>query len=232
MKQRLIAILLATAFYLTACSKKEETKPSSETSPAISTETEMTTTTEATTTTSASTETTPKYSYETQLGPFVSSLDTFEVRSESITDMDWDVKIGNNENTTHGENLSPQLSWDEVEGASCYAVYMLDISANNWMHLKYLVEGATSLELGEVPDYVTAPKGRGYCGPYPPAGSTHAYVIYVVALKSADTKIGGMVNVAGKDTEALFTALDTTTSGETGNVIAYGELGGAYCSDW
>ena len=80
-------------------------------------------------------------------------------------------------NTDDGENLSPAIAWDAVEGANSYAVLMFDITAN-WMHwvVTDLPADTLSLEEGayEKPDYV---------GPYPP-GSTedHVYVIEVFAL--------------------------------------------------
>ena len=48
----------------------------------------------------------------------------FNVTSEDLHGVYWDVKISHDK----GEDLSPQLSWDPVEGATCYAVYRCGIS--------------------------------------------------------------------------------------------------------
>lgn len=146
------------------------------------------------------------------------------ITSSSLVNGAWDVQITK---VDGGENLSPQLAWDAVEDASCYAVYMLDLNAANWMHMKYLTE-KTSLTFGEVPDYLMTEDYTGYKGPYPPSGS-HEYVVYVVALKEADVDLPGKMDMNGTDDiKDMMSILDVTKEGKSGNVIAYGELSGTY----
>lgn len=137
------------------------------------------------------------------------------ITSENLVDGVWDMKVIK---TDGGENLSPQLAWNEIEGAGGYAVYMLDLSAGHWMHMRYLSSDA-ALELGEDEKYV---------GPYPPGGE-HEYVMYVIALKEADIELPGFMdngNYLGMP--KLLETMNLTKSGETGNVIGYGELSGTY----
>lgn len=143
------------------------------------------------------------------------SYDTFALTSENLVDGVWDMKVVN---TDGGENLSPQLSWEPVEGATCYAVYMLDLDAYNWMHMKYTTTN-NYLELGEDGLYI---------GPCPPS-DTHQYVLYVVALKEGVEKLPGRMASGGvDDIYSYMQQIDVTMSGETGNVISYGELSGTY----
>lgn len=158
-------------------------------------------------------------------GGSVEELDPeIAITSSSLVNGAWDVQITK---VDGGENLSPQLTWDAVEDASCYAVYMLDLSASNWMHMKYLTE-KTSLTLGEAPDYLKTEDYTGYKGPYPPSGS-HEYVVYVVALKEADVELPGKMDMSSMDDiKDVMAALDVTKEGKSRNVIAYGELSGTY----
>ena len=100
------------------------------------------------------------------------SLPSIMLTSENLHDGVWDAEISN---TKQGANRSPQLAWQPVEGASCYAVYMVDTTVNYWLHWKSLNIKETSLAAGSIPD-------TEYIGPYPPSG-THAYEIRVFALK-------------------------------------------------
>ena len=60
----------------------------------------------------------------------------------------WDSVITNTEN---GSNKSPRLSWEPVEGASSYVVYMVDTSANNWLHWRSENLTVNALEQGSAP---------------------------------------------------------------------------------
>jgi len=75
-----------------------------------------------------------------------------------------------------GENKSPQLSWTPVEGASCYAIYMIDTTASNWCHWIAKDVKVTELELG------AELENSQYIGPYPPGG-VHTYEVMIFALK-------------------------------------------------
>ena len=173
-----------------------------------------------------------KYIYKSRHGTYDRTIEDFKekaimkVTSESLVGDRWSYDITN---TDAGQNLSPQLSFDEVAGASYYVIYMVDESANNWVHW-YAEVSQTELEEGANPGQ--------YIGPYPPEGSgDHLYTIYVYALADkpdfryegefpefdeawfgADTLWAGFLNV--KD--------GSTDPERYGNVIAYGYVSGTY----
>lgn len=135
---------------------------------------------------------------------------SISVTSENLLDGVWDIAV---------KESSPQLSWEAVEGAEGYVVYMLDVSAGSWMHMRYTTT-ETSLEPGE---------DEGYVGPYPPAGSTHEYVIYVVALQDTELELPGTMDQGNYPGMANFLqTLNVTEEIPEGNVIGYGELSGMY----
>jgi hypothetical protein len=100
----------------------------------------------------------------------------------------------------HGENISPQLSWENApEGTKYFAVTMYDPDAptgSGWWHWVIFNIPAKVSELksnaGDVSKSI-APKGsvqsmtdfgkQGYGGPCPPPGAPHEYLISVYALK-------------------------------------------------
>lgn len=219
MNRRIIAglVVLSLAFSAVACSSKT-TETIVTTTEALETTTvtsETTTSVETTEEISEVSETTieiPEFDYE--------SLPTFEVTSVNLNDGVWDVVISN---TSLGENQSPELSWEEVEGATTYAIYMVDVTAGNWLHLKAGDIITTTLEAGSL-------SSTQYVGPYPPSG-THDYVVYVFALKSAPTKVRGVLDSSNAELDFLFASLDVNESGETGNVISYGVLPGTYSAE-
>ena len=63
---------------------------------------------------------------------FVSAYSAFEVTSQSLHDGKWD------EVTTFydGSNASPELSWEPVEGATTYVIYMIDMDTAYLIHWK------------------------------------------------------------------------------------------------
>ena len=167
-----------------------------------------------------------KKNYVTPAGEFINSLPTFEVTSENLSNGVWDKRIASTD--SKGENLSPQVSWAPVDNAECYMLYMMDLSAG-WIHMKYRTE-KTSLDLAEVTNASDLESSWGYVGPYPPKGEPHSYVIYVLALKSADTaKNPGVKNSINNLTlDKMFSMLDKTADGAEGNVLAIGDVGGTY----
>ena len=140
-------------------------------------------------------------------------VEQFEVKSDDLNGGVWDTIITNTEN---GENLSPALSWDPVDGADSYVIYMVDTSANNWMHWKSNGVTYTDLKQGWASD-------EEYVGPYPPSG-THNYEIYVIALKKDLDHLGGDFDSANNDFEEDLKMLDTPG----GNILAYGHIVGTY----
>ena len=172
-----------------------------------------------------------KYVYKTRYGTYDKTIEDFKqnaimkVTSESLAGDRWIYDITNTEN---GLNLSPQLSFDEVAGASYYVIYMVDESANNWVHW-YAEVSQTDLEQGANPGQ--------YIGPYPPEGSgDHTYTIYVYAL--ADKPAGNFTSEYPEFDEpwfggdVLWTVLNVKDVAVNpvlyGNVIAYGYVSGTY----
>ena len=144
------------------------------------------------------------------------SLPAITLTSEDLHDGVWDADITK---TSKGSNRSPQLSWEPVAGASCYAVYMVDTTANYWLHWKSLNISETSLAAG-------AASGTEYVGPYPPSG-THEYEIRVYALKEAAEEDQSRFDSGNSKFEQSIAGLDQNSSG-AGNVLAYGTLSGTY----
>ncbi len=137
----------------------------------------------------------------------------FEVTSEDLHDGVWDSVISN---TKNGSNVSPQLTWEPVEGAAAYVVYMVDTSATNWMHWRSGNITETSLEQG------SAVQRREYVGPYPPSG-THTYEIWVYALETPADQVPGKFNQAN----GLFDDYKDQIN-ETSKILAVGHLSGTY----
>ena len=144
-------------------------------------------------------------------------IPSFELSSLNLKDGVWDSVITN---TDHGKNVSPQLSWDPVEGAGTYVIYMIDSSADNWVH--WISSDVTEPNLSE--GWATESE---YIGPYPP-DRTHTYEIYVIALKEPATEVKGTLNAADSRFKEKLLALDEVADGSTGNMLAYGHLSGTY----
>ena len=135
--------------------------------------------------------------------------------SDDLSDGVWNSVIASNGS---GQNLSPELSFDAVEGAEEYAVVMIDPDGNNWLH--WIASGikSTHLSQGENPG--------SYQGPYPPSG-THTYEVTVYALKAAPDALPGTFDAAGNSPEDLFAGMDTA-GGSRGNVIVSETISGTY----
>lgn len=144
--------------------------------------------------------------------PAVLSLN---LSSDDLSDGVWNSVIASNGS---GQNLSPELSFDAVEGAEEYAVVMIDPDGNNWLH--WIASGikSTHLSQGENPG--------SYKGPYPPSG-THTYEVTVYALKAAPDALPGTFDAAGNNPEDLFAGMDTA-GGSRGNVIVSETISGTY----
>lgn len=144
--------------------------------------------------------------------PAVLSLN---LSSDDLSDGVWNSVIASNGS---GQNLSPELSFDAVEGAEEYAVVMIDPDGNNWLH--WIASGikSTHLSQGENPG--------SYQGPYPPSG-THTYEVTVYALKAAPDALPGTFDAAGNSPEDLLAGMDTA-GGSRGNVIVSETISGTY----
>ena len=150
---------------------------------------------------------------------YMDQLPIFEVTTTSIMEGEWKRDCGLKEG-----NLSPELTWQPVEGATKYAVIMLDVSTNNWLSW-YVITDKTHLDEGEYTDQSV------YVGPYP--AETHTYELYVVALKGDPQELNFPIDtsgVSGGDIHQKMDFLNTASDGSTGNVIAYGNITAPYTS--
>ena len=151
-------------------------------------------------------------------GGYLDGYSTFNVTSESLTDGIWNDITSN---TNIGENKSPHLSWEPVEGAAVYAVYMFDTNTNGYLHWKS--GGITETSL---PEGWASP--LDYNGPHIGHGYTHNFDIYVIALKAPVEKLKGTVNGQNKKLGEFIKELDTDKDGNTGNIISYGRISGLF----
>ncbi len=148
-----------------------------------------------------------------------SGVVTINVTSESLTsEGKWLTVINSTYASPPGSNLSPQLSWDEVEDATCYAIYMVDNSAGYWLHWRAKNVTETSLPIG------AELKESSYIGPYPPSG-THEYEVIVYALKKAPEKYPGAFDSNLVSISTIEEKLDTV-DGVPGNIIGKGSISG------
>ena len=146
--------------------------------------------------------------------------DTFELESDDLVDGVWKDVISN---TDKGENKSPALSWEPVEGATEYVIYMVDLDASYWMHWKADEVTETNLPQGWAEKF--------YVGPYPPQGSEHTYDIYVVALKNPIERLKGSVDTTNEKFPEFIQSVDVDVDGNEGNIISYGHLTGTFIDE-
>ena len=144
-------------------------------------------------------------------------LNSFNVTSSNINEGVWDDKITN---TKYGEDKSPELTWDAVDGASRYVVVMID---GAWLHMDVFTT-ETHLDEGAVG---RGQRGEQYVGPYPPNG-THTYSVFVFALKDEPGKVKYSFDAGGNSIDMIYSGLDKDNDGNEGNVIAFGRLDGNY----
>ena len=146
---------------------------------------------------------------------YIEELKTFAVSTSSLDGDMWKKECG----SRHG-NVSPGLSWEAVDGADKYAVFMLDKDAGNWLHMSVMTD-KNGLEEGEFDG-----KDAGYVGPYPP--EKHEYDVYVIALKGEPETITFNMDATGTDISDKLNKLNRSLNGDTGNVISYGMIQGFY----
>lgn len=148
----------------------------------------------------------------------VEAYASFELNSENISRGVWDDVISD---TLKGENKSPQLSWEPVEGAEVYGIYMIDTNMKYFIHWKSYEVTETSLPLGWA-------SAADYVGPYPPSGGTHTYDVYVIAMRKPVERMKGSINSNSPKAPEFISALDTDAEGNTGNIIACGRISGTF----
>ncbi len=209
-KRTLSALLCLTMLSgLASCSKTEE----SGTSATAATVTESTASSESTAASESET------SGPSQMSGFeyINTLKSFEVTSNDLKDGVWSDINANKIDA----NKSPDLSWEAVDGAGLYVIFMIDPDAGYWLHWKSDAITETSLAEGQA-------TRQEYVGPYPPPGSTHTYDVYVFALKAPVERVRGLLNGSNDRIEEFILALDTDANGNSGNMIACGRLSGTY----
>lgn len=178
-----------------------------------------------------------KYIYKSRNGHYDKTVDDFKagatmtVASNDLVGGRWSDRITN---TDKGENLSPELSFDKVEGADYYYIYMVDETANNWVHWVATDVREVELDTGaNATTYKGSPDFK-YVGPYPPQGSgDHVYTIYIYAMKGKPGRDREMEldepSLSGD--YMYYDYLSISKMGdpnEYGNVIAYGYISGTY----
>lgn len=129
---------------------------------------------------------------------------------------------GRSPNDPLGQNQSPGLAWDSVDGAMGYVVVMFDEDAN-WLH--WLATGLTE---------TTLPQGAytetdSYIGPYPPqSAGRHNYRIEVFAVEHEPDAIGAKMDAVNTYSD-IVTGIDTS-GGNPGNVLARGHITASYAN--
>ena len=171
----------------------------------------------------------------TEAVDLLTALSTFEVGSDDLADGVWSDDTGSN---SRGQNISPELHWDGVEGAVTYNIYMIDESAWGWLH--WQAEGISDDHLdrgvcSEAGGVIGTNAGgediyARYLGPYPPDG-VHTYNVYVVALKDAPAELRVKFNRSGNDIKTIIEGLDVTADGNNGNVLGYGMIEGTFSAN-
>ena len=149
----------------------------------------------------------------------MSDVKTIQVTSTDLHDGKWDDSISN---TDAGQNASPELSWESVDGAGEYVVYMIDeYDTDYWLHWRVGEIGEPGFAHGENPGE--------YVGPYPPEG-VHDYVVYVFALRDHAAAYPGNFDAESVSVEVVREGLDKTADGQGGNILAEGQIRGTYAA--
>ena len=146
----------------------------------------------------------------------ISSYNLFDVTSSNLKNGKWDKVIAQG-----NENHSPELSWEPVEGATSYMIYMVDTTGRDFIHWKSCDITETSLPEGWASE-------SDYVGPYPPPGESHIYEIYVIAVKNPVESMKGAVNGQCLKFPEFVQALDTDVDGNTGNIVGAAHIIGSY----
>ena len=226
LKNKKIAALVlcaAALMNLAGCSDTEAAPAAETTAASVSEETTETTAVETTEQIEASetTATEPEMTVVPLIadenGNLMSQFEEFELTSEDIEDGFWVDAISS---SPAGDDVSPQLSWDPVDGAGQYIIYMVDISANYLIHWKAEGVTETHLDRGWADSF--------YFGPYPRTGLTNTYDIYVIAIRNPIDRLRGSLRVPNENFPLFLAYLDIDAEGNTGNIIAYGHISAQY----
>lgn len=162
--------------------------------------------------------------------------DSWKITSLNLdSDGKWAEDIGKD----HG-NKPPQIEGPRIDGANTYAVFMVDTTADNWLHWKASYGPNTVCTETRLDIAIPTASESSYIGPYPPSG-THTYEVYVVALKengvSEEAWDIGKFNSGGNDLDKMLFSLDKAyeyddewniIGSRPGNILAIGHLSGTY----
>ena len=226
LKNKKIAALVlcaAALMNLAGCSDTEAVPAAETTAASVSEETTETTAVETTEQIEASetTATEPEMTVVPLIadenGNLMSQFEEFELTSEDIEDGFWVDAISS---SPAGDDVSPQLSWDPVDGAGQYIIYMVDVSANYLIHWKAEGVTETHLDRGWADSF--------YFGPYPRTGLTNTYDIYVIAIRNPIDRLRGSLRVPNENFPLLLACLDIDAEGNKGNISAYGHISAQY----
>ena len=153
---------------------------------------------------------------------YLEGHEKFELTSTDLVNGVWaDIISGD-----RGNDSSPELSWEPVEGASEYVIYMVDMNTPDMIIPGVLHWKAGGITVTELPQGWAS--SSDYAGPRPPAGETHIYEIYVVALKEPVERLKGSIRAFNPNFENFIQGLDIDSEGNTGNILAYGKISGTY----
>ena len=154
--------------------------------------------------------------HDDQLGNHFAENATMNVTSEDLVDGEWSSEL---------ETRAPQLSFDEVEGASYYVIYMVD--ETHVCHVAWYVESVSDVELPAGSDV-------GVFNGIIDYGDPHKYSITVYALAGEpDTTIEvdpyHETNFAPGTLYDIINVSDNSNNIPLyGNVLAYGYISGEY----
>lgn len=153
---------------------------------------------------------------------FLEGHEKFELTSTDLENGVWADIISN----VRGNNASPELSWEPVEGATEYIVYMVDMNSPDLIMCTFLHWKSSGITVTELPQG-WAPSSD-YFGPSPQSGVTHIYEIYVVALKEPVERLKGAFRAVNPKFDSFIQELDTDSKGNTGNILGYGKISGTF----
>ena len=153
---------------------------------------------------------------------FLEGYEKFELTSTDLVNGVWADIISN----VRGNNASPELSWEPVEGATEYIVYMVDMNSPDLIMCTFLHWKSSGITVTELPQG-WAPSSD-YFGPSPQSGVTHIYEIYVVALKEPVERLKGAFRAVNPNFDSFIQELDTDSKGNTGNILGYGKISGTF----
>ena len=153
---------------------------------------------------------------------FLEGYEKFELTSTDLVNGVWADIISYD----RGNNVSPELSWEPVEGAEEYIIYMVDMNTPDLIRCGNLHWKSGGITVTELPEG-WAPSSD-YVGPTPPSGEIHIYEIYVVALKAPVERLKGSIRAVNPNFISFIQGLDTDSEGNTGNILAYGKISGTF----